>query len=446
MIRIKVLSFAFVLLSVASYAQDSLSFIRRSSEVLDLLNRQNYQAVVDRLDSATAARLDSARLGGAWRNLLKRGGPFNGVLDTVCDHQPNYDVVILQALFGTKKMDIKTVYGAGGALKGVFFTATDTREKYHDPAYYRPDLFEEVPGELRNGENKMKSVLTVPKNRGRVPAVVLVHGTGPNDKDETVGATKIFRDLAVGLSANGIAVFRYDKRTRAMAASLMRNKNILTPEEETVADAVAAVEMLKKDPRIDTTRIWLAGHSMGAYLLPQVVKRAGFVKGMVLLSPHGRPLQDMLLEQDKYLLASAEGKSEAERTAIIDSITTEVARVGKLTAANAGDSARILGLHPAYWLYLQKYDAVATAKSSGKSILILHGGRDFQVSDKDFQKWVDAFNGNASVATKRYADLNHFYIKGSGKSLPDEYFKAGNVEEAVVLDIAGWINNGSLPK
>jgi dienelactone hydrolase len=432
--------------TIGSSAQDSATYVRRSAEVLEFLKQEKFQLVIDRLDSSVAAKLDSARLGAAWRNLLKRGGPFNGVADTLYDHQPTFDVVIFQCLFGARKVDVKTVYGRSGILKGIFFTATDEREKYADPPYYRPELFEEVPGEVRNGDVRLKSVLTVPKNKGRVPAVILVHGSGPNDKDETVGATKIFRDFAVGLSANGVAVLRYDKRTRAQAALLMRTKKILTPEEETVSDAVAAAELLKKDPRIDTTRIYLVGHSMGAYLLPQVADRTPFVKGLILLCPNGRPLQDAFVDQGKYVLSSDDTKSDAEKKHIIDSLETEARKINALTRANAGDSARILGLHPAYWVSLKGYDAPTAARSVGKPILALFGSRDYQVTEADLSIWKNGLKGMTEATFKTYPDLNHFYVIGSGKSRPAEYFKTGNVEEQVVKDIAGWISNGRLPE
>lgn len=427
-------------------AQDSATYIRKSSEVLEFLKQEKFQRVIDRLDSSAAAKLDTARLGAAWRNLLKRGGPFNGVTDTIYDHQSTYDVVVLQCLFGVRKVDIKTVYGRSGVLKGVFFTATDEREKYVDPPYYHPELFEEVPGEVRNGDVRLKSMLTVPKNKGKVPAVILVHGSGPNDKDETIGATKIFRDFAVGLSANGVAVLRYDKRTRALAALLMRTKAIITPEEETVADAVAAAELLKKDPRIDTTRIYLMGHSMGAYLLPKVAERAPFVKGMILLCPNGRPLQELFVEQGQYLLSFDTTKSESEKKHILDSLNTESRKVNALTRENIGDSARILGLHPAYWVYLKGYDAISTARAVGKPVLALYGGRDYQVTEADLSIWKNGCKEAADATFKSYPELNHFYVKGNGKSRPAEYFKTVNVEERVILDISGWIDTGRLPQ
>lgn len=426
-------------------AQDSLTLIRRSGELLESLKASRFDEVNAKLDSAVAVKMDSARIGKAWRRLIEGAGSFNGILDTTYEHQPNYDVVIFKVLFGQLKMDIKTVYGQTGTIKGLFFLRTDPREKYKNPPYYHPERFEENTCEVGQGDVHLKGLLTVPIGKGKVPAVILVHGSGPNDKDESVGAMKVFKDLAVGLAANGIAVLRYDKRTRGMAAIFARKKPVLTPEEETLEDAVAAAEVLKRDPRIDTTRIYYIGHSMGAYFLPQIAARNTAAKGLILLSPHARPLEDMIVNQGEYIL-SLEKSNSPDRAEIVDSLHRSAARIKALKQENAGDTARILGLHPAYWLYLKKYDALATAKSIPQPILVLHGNRDYQVTDKDFNAWKNGLKGRSNAEFKSYKDLNHFYITGSGKSLPAEYNKAGNVAELVINDITAWILEGKLPK
>lgn len=436
---------AFLTFGLYVSAQDSAAYVSRSLIIYDQLKAGKYQQVIDQMDSSMRSRLDTARLGMAWRNLTNRSGPLKGIVDTIFDHQPTYDIVILQAMFGEKKIDIKTVYGRMGAIKGIFFLPTDTRDKYQNPPYFHPEMFEETTGDVLNGEIKLKSILTVPKGKGKVPVVILIHGSGPNDKDETVGATKIFKDMAVGLAAKGVAVLRYEKRTRAYAAQYRHTKPILTPEEETVADALAAIRLVKNDPRIDTSRIFLIGHSMGGYMLPQIAKRAGVIDGMVLLCPPGRPLQQVLIEQTDYLL-TAEKKPAAERTFMLDSLKRESVRIDALTESNKGDSVTILGLHPAYWLYLRDYDAYLTVKSSKVPAVVLYGGRDFQITDKDVAIWKANMKGVSGVTFKTYSDLNHFFIKGTGKSSPEEYTHSGNVEEKVIDDLASWILTGTISK
>ena len=108
----------------------------------------------------------------------------------------------------------------------------------------------------------LPGTLTLPAGTARVPAVVLVHGSGPHDRDETVGVNKPFLDLAEGLAAQGIAVLRYEKRTRVAPLSFIGRR--FTVNDEVVDDAVAAVQLLRTEPGIDPARIVVVGHSLGA--------------------------------------------------------------------------------------------------------------------------------------------------------------------------------------
>ncbi len=145
---------------------------------------------------------------------------------------------------------------------------------------------------------------SLPKGEGPFPAIVLVHGSGPNDRDETIGPCKPFRDLAQGLSSQGIAVLRYEKRTKAHPAALALLPGGITVKEETVDDAAAAVGLLAAHEKIDPKRIFVLGHSLGGSLLPRIAAVRGDIAGLVSLAGSTRPLEDLLLEQVRYLLRS----------------------------------------------------------------------------------------------------------------------------------------------
>jgi dienelactone hydrolase len=93
--------------------------------------------------------------------------------------------------------------------------------------------------------------------------------SGPNDRDETIGPNKPFQDLAWGLASQGIAVLRYDKRTRVYPAQFVALPNA-TVKEETIDDALAAVALLRNTPNIDQHRIFVLGHSLGGMLVPRI--------------------------------------------------------------------------------------------------------------------------------------------------------------------------------
>jgi fermentation-respiration switch protein FrsA (DUF1100 family) len=110
----------------------------------------------------------------------------------------------------------------------------------------------------------------------------------------------------------------------------------------------------------------------------------------------------------------------------------------------ATDNVPLLGASTpgSYWLDLRTYHPVETAKQLKIPILILQGGRDYQVTPANFDDWTKALSANKNVTLRLYPDLNHLFITGSGPSAPQEYEKPGHVAESAVIDIAAWITQG----
>src|SRR5205085_5456531 len=173
--------------------------------------------------------------------------------------------------------------------------AKDAAADYKAPSYVNPESFTEKQVKVGKGEWELPATLTIPKGDGPFPALVLVHGSGPHDRDETIGPNKPFRDLAEGLASRGVAVLRYDKR------SLVSPLGIRTVNEEVVEDAKAAIELLSAEPRIDRRRIIVLGHSLGGTLAPRIAAEDPRTAGIVILAGAARPFEDLLVEQLRYL-------------------------------------------------------------------------------------------------------------------------------------------------
>lgn len=280
----------------------------------------------------------------------------------------------------------------------------------------------------------LPGLLTLPDGDGPFPAVVFVHGSGPHDADETIFGSKPFRDLAHGLAARGIAGVRYVKRSKEHGARLMREHAEITVEQETIADAVAAVRWLRAQPQVDPGRVFVLGHSLGAMLAPRIGRAAPEAAGLILLAANARPLEDLVIEQVRYL-APSQGITDAQ----IAEFEAQRDRVKALARGDAVDGPLLLNVPASYWRDLSAYDPVAVAKSLGRPMLILQGERDYQVTMADFALWKKALGDRPNVMVKSYPALNHLFVAGEGPSLPIEYLKPGHVDAGVIADIAQWI-------
>jgi hypothetical protein len=286
------------------------------------------------------------------------------------------------------------------------------------------------------GTIRLPATLSLPDGARHLPAVVLVHGSGPNDRDETVGAVKPFRDLAAGLADRGIVVLRYEKRSRVAPLSFMGHP--FTVNEEVIDDALSAVTLLRGLPQVDPSRVVVLGHSLGGTLAPRIGARDTALAGLVILAGATRPLPDMIDEQLAYLRALPGADTVAVDRAAA-SMAPGLAAVRALTPADSASKQMYLGAPAAYWLDLARYDPVAVAARLSMPILILQGGRDYQVTRVDLAGWRAGLGGRATVEIREYPPLNHLFVSGSGLSSPSEYGVAGSVEPRVIADIADWI-------
>ncbi len=301
-----------------------------------------------------------------------------------------------------------------------------------------PDGIKEIEMDLSisNGR-KLPGTLTLPQNGDNLSCVVLVHGSGPNDRDETIFENKPFRDLAWGLAERGIATYRYDKRTKVYQNDLAKDYK-LTLDDEVVYDAVDAVDMLLNVDRINKDKIYLLGHSLGGYSIPRIAEKSINTAGYIIMAGNVRGIDELIKEQ-YYYLVNLDGVVSTEEQLQIDALELELK---KLSNINSLDSkAVVLGAYKEYWKDLKSYNPIKLAKEINKPVLVLQGERDYQVPVTEYNLWKGAFGNNNDWNFCLYPDLNHLMIKGEGKSSPSEYMTKGNVDKNVIIDIANWISN-----
>ncbi|MBR3545380.1 MAG: alpha/beta fold hydrolase [Oscillospiraceae bacterium] len=289
----------------------------------------------------------------------------------------------------------------------------------------------------------LNGLLTFPDGmREPVPAAVFVHGSGPSNMDEKVMKLTPFRDLAGGLAGHGIASLRYDKRTFVHARRMIKGHRTVTVWEETIEDALLAVELLKKDRRIDPERVFLLGHSMGAMLAPRIDAEGADVRGLILMAGTPYRLEDIVLRQlrqagnGKSLLkpvVALEEKLYSKRFRDLYGMSDDEAKKKKF----AGN----LTLY--YFKEMGRKTAADYLLESGKPALILQGGRDFQVlAEEDFREFRRLLAGRDNVSFRLYPELNHVFVK----AIYDDILKASkdyrverHIGDEVIGDIARFI-------
>jgi dienelactone hydrolase len=411
------------------------------------------------------------RLAGAWASVLKTEGSFQSIAGVRAGKVQNFDVVLFTCKFEKSLVDVEIVYQTDGKIAQIHFGPhQQPQPPWTAPSYAQPSSFTEQPLNLVNGAFELPGTLTLPNGNGPYPAVVLLHDAGPHDEDETIGPNKPLKDLAWGLASHGIAVYRYMKRTAKYGEKSNADPAKLTVDDEVMSDARAAAGILAKQPKIDSSRIYIIGMGLGGYIAPRIATGDPQIAGIVAMAANTRPLEKELLSAvqyvakedadqaaaaaaDKPTLAPKPGGDAAPKTAPKPSADDEKAvaiaedseKQIESPTLKPGDTVPVLGgtMAASYWLDLRGYNPVQTAERLRIPILILQGGRDFQVTpDGDFSAWQSAFAHRRNVTLKVYPDLNHLFMFGTGPSLPAEYTKPGHVDEQVIADVAAWISAG----
>lgn len=413
---------------------------RQAEAFVDDLQAGRLTNAVGRFDKTMSAALPPAKLAATWQAVTRQAGDFRQRRGTRTEALPPYQVVLVTCEFARDWLDAKVVFNPEGEIAGLFFLPARKPDELIPP-YAKPNQFSEFEIKFGSPGWELPGTLTVPKGGGRVPAIILVHGSGPNDRDETIGPNKPFRDLAWGLASRGIAVLRYDKRTKVHTRKFLAEANQLKPitvREETIDDAGHALMWLRQRGEVEAKCIFLLGHSLGGTLAPRIATDHPGFAGLILLAGGTRSLEQVMLEQVEYIANSDGHLSEQEQQQIVQ--TRKLAgRVAALTAKDVSSTEPILGAPPAYWLDLRDYDAPATAGKLLLPMLVLQGDRDYQVTAKDLAGWRAALAGRKDVTFKTYPKLYHLFIAGEGLSTPAEYQIPGFVAEEVIRDIADWI-------
>lgn len=412
-------------------------------QFMEAMKAEDYQAAAKDFDATMLKVSGPDKLAAFWPSFKSQVGALKSMPDHRYERTDPYDIILLTCEFEKAKLLARVVFDAQGKITGFGFVPYYPPAEYRPPSYAKPGSFEEFEVTVGSGEWKLPGTLTLPTGAGPFPGLVLVHGSGPNDRNEAIGPNRPFQDLAWGLASRGIAVLRYEKRTRVYAERYKSDPALaasLTVRDETIDDAIEAARLLQSEPAVDRRRVFVLGHSLGGMLIPRIALAAKplDLAGFIIMAGLTRPVDETIIQQMTYLL-NLGGPSEESRKKLQE-YRALMDKVKALKESDRGSKEMILGGAPGYWLDMRGYDPPAMAKAVPEPLLILQGGRDYQVTKQDFENWEKALSGRPDVTFKFYPKANHLFFEGQGLITPNEYqYVHGSVALEVVNDITAWI-------
>jgi fermentation-respiration switch protein FrsA (DUF1100 family) len=281
-----------------------------------------------------------------------------------------------------------------------------------------------------------------PHSIRRIPIVVMVQGSGVQDRDSTIGPNKIFQQLAIGLAERGIASLRYDRRPKFASASFLAHPDL---DHEVVIDAASALAFCETLPEVDPRNIYLLGHSLGAELAPDIVLRRitqmpNSVKGMILMSGIGRPIDTVMIEQIRTL-GKAQGATPDQMAPILSAWNAVFAAAKDPKTPDSEPLGVGTKIAASYWRDWLHRDPIATMAHLHVPTLVLRGENDHNATHADFEALIQAATAPAS-ASREFPGLNHEYQVGTGDGT--EVMRPAQVADAPIETIAEWIKTGKL--
>ncbi len=427
------LLFVLTAFTLNSFSQNVFSLFGKANSFFDLFVAGKFEEAHGYFSEEGKTKVSAENLKQFWTALENRLGKVKTIDATGSKTQGDFYAITVSGEFQYDSQDFVLVFDKSEKLVGMHLPPKAIT--YRAPGYADSTLYKEKSTYIQTPGHQLAAVITVPKDGNSFPVVVLVHGSGPSDMDETIGPNKPFKDIAAGLAANGIASVRYVKRTLIYPAEFGK---AFTVKEEVLDDALQAIALAKTIEGADLKNIYVLGHSLGGMLAPRIATLAPDIKGIILAAAPARKFTDLIIDQNKYMVSQSKDTSGTMQKSLAEAITeiekTRFTKLGKMKP----DSI-VLGLPASYWVDLNNYNQVETAKSLKQRIFVIQGGYDFQVPETDYLLWKDALAGYRNVDFKLYPDFNHLFSQQEEKGNALQYQKPANVEQRVIEDLSNWV-------
>jgi acetyl esterase/lipase len=321
-------------------------------------------------------------------------------------------------------------------ISGMFIRPFENQNQYKKPRYGTgfPVSVKDVEHGVEGWQLPAQLVWPARFDTARLPVCIFVHGSGPNDMDESMGPNKPFLDLALGLAGQGIGSLRYHKRTFQYAS---RYKDVvLTPEDEVYVDLWAMIYLVKQQDWVDTNRIFIVGHSQGAMMAPRFASLRNDIAGVVMLCGTSDSLSRIVEYQINHL-NTQNGNEGSEQSADM------MRQLRSIYDPAQPENAVVLGTSVAWWRHI---DTIFRPEFLGATPhFVVNATKDYQVPPRFYSSLRGHCEARSNTERhactfREYPNLNHLLQESDGSLSPNEYRRPDkHVDEQLIKDIAVWI-------
>lgn len=405
-------------------------------QIIQYFTSAQFQKISDIRDTVYLGSFTDKTFEADWNELI---GTYGALEKTRPIFYSKYE----QSYFISYKLSFESLpfvlnLGFNAQGKIMMLSFMHAHKVYVSPDYVDVSQYNERHFKIYNGIFELPGIFTSPNKAGKHPLVIILPEAGPTDRDGSYGENRPYRDLAGAMASNGYCTFRYDKRSIHYGNILMSAKAAyenFTCREEYLDDLYKAMDTLLTLPDVDPERIYLLGHGEGGMLLPLVAKERKEVKGIAMLGTNYKRMQEMMMDQYDYLAKVSPNKKDEFMEQKAKALYSMNKKLNPLTEHHKMPYE----VQATYWIWLNKYNHVETAKKLKIPMLLMHGDRDYQVNLENLEGWKKDFGKNPLMTIKNYPKLNHLFYSGGGESTYSEYFMLGNIPDYVIKDLLDWL-------
>lgn len=409
-------------------------------EFIEKFTSENYTDSYIYFDEKIKSLVTLEQLKQTYIELKGAFGNFLNIVSVGNTKTDNLKISEIVLKFEKSLLNARIVIDTNYKVAGMFFIPTYERKSNNLVSYIDTTRFVENEIEFGNKDFLIKGSLCIPNYLKTLNAVIMLSGSGPNNRDSEIGPNSPFKDIAHGLATKGIISLRFDKRTKLYGKKIFTNNLELTLNEEYYEDTDFAIEYLLnycKLNKIKIKNLILLGHSQGGTVIPYLKINSKFkdnIDASILMATPARNLEDIVKEQFKYIF-SLDNILDTNEQKQLDNLDIQISNL-----KNNKNEDLPLGLSKDYFNSLENNNFIVNLEKLNLPLIILSSGKDYQVTPIELNIIENALKNNKNVNYKFYDELNHIFIKVDGVPSPSQYNTPGNVDSQVINDLIKWIS------